>query len=454
MAMRSEVIDAIRETGLAEPGARVLAMLSGGADSVCLLHSLSELLGRESVVALHVNHGLRAAAAADQRFCAGLCERLGVALFVERAPVPGGGNTEALARESRYRLAEEVRARAGLDWIATGHTASDNAETVLYRLVSSPGRRALLGIRPRRGRLIRPLLGITRDQARAYCEQAGLGWREDETNLDRSIARNRLRLDVLPQLRKVHPAVDRNLLATAAELADESELLERGVDRALAELGAGGHPPTVEAAALAKLEAPLRRLVLRRLAEQAAGGPLPLSGERMRELERLASGGGSAYADLGAGVRAACEYGLIRFRRAGAPEAVAPVELPVPGSCRFGEWELSCELQERPREGEPLGSVDEPVLDAARIERPLTVRAWAEGDRMRPLGLTGTKSLQDLFTDRKVPRSLRHALPVVVSGEEIAWVAGVAVSDAFKLTARTTGALRLRARAGGAHTRI
>jgi tRNA(Ile)-lysidine synthase len=162
------------------------------------------------------------------------------------------------------------------------------------------------------------------------------------------------------------------------------------------------------------------------------------------EIERLARRGGSGAVDLGGGVRAVVEYGVARFVADLGPEPAEAATLAVRGSCRFGAWEIRAE---RGGGGEEVGSLDEPVLDAARVAATLTVRAWRDGDRMRPLGLEGSKSLQDIFSDRKVPRSLRHSLPVVLSGGEIAWVAGVAVSDAFKLDRHTAATVRLRARA-------
>jgi tRNA(Ile)-lysidine synthase len=437
----------VRASGLLEAGTRVLALLSGGADSVCLVHALRELTGPDGLVALHVNHGLRAAAADDERFCRALCDRLGVPLEVERVQVSAQGNREAAARDARYGVAEEVRARRALDVIATGHTASDQVETVLYRLVSSPGRRALLGMPDRAGRIVRPLLGLTSDETRAYCEQEGLEWREDETNRDRTLARNRLRHDVLPALREIHPAADANVLSTVDALRDEAEFLESAVDQALERLAAPGQEPALEAAALVDLAPPLRRLVLRRLAEQVTGAPHALRSATVDEVERLAARGGSGAVDLGAGVRAVVEYGVLRIQRTSPHVPPEPARLEVPGSCRFGEWQLACELlAERPGTRE-LGSSDEPVVDAAKLADRLTVRSWREGDRMRPLGLGGTKSLQDIFTDRKVPRSLRSQLPVVISGDEIAWVAGVALSDRFKVTEETERAARLRASA-------
>lgn len=446
MSITTRVEGSIREQGLIPPGTRVLALLSGGADSVCLVHALRKLLGPSAVTALHVNHGLRPAAHEDERFCVALCEQLGVELHVEHLEMPRKGNVEAAAREARYSAAGRLADRLGHGRVATGHTASDQVETILYRLVSSPGRRALLGMKALSGRLVRPLLGVSRLETREYCRAAGLSWREDETNLDRSLARNRLRLDVLPLLREIHSAAERNVLATAEVLSEEAELLERLVDEAEDQVAATGGVPAVDSARLAELPVPLRRLLLRRLAEEASGEALPMSSARVREIEALATRGGSASLDIGGGVRAVSEYGVLRFQRHLEEHDREPASLAVPGRCRFGEWEVVSEMERHGQLGSPLrGSADEPLLDAAKLGESLTVRAWREGDRMQPLGLSGTKSLQDLFTDRKVPRSLRHTLPVIESQGEIAWVAGVAVSELFKITRATERVVRLRA---------
>jgi tRNA(Ile)-lysidine synthase len=303
-------------------------------------------------------------------------------------------------------------------------------------------------MRPRRGRLIRPLLSVTREETRAYCVREGLAWREDESNLDVALARNRLRQHVLPELRLIHPAADANVLRTAAELSDESVVIDQAVEEAIEAIGAGGNPPAVEAARLRSLPPALRRLVVRRLAEAAAAEPLPIGPGELERIELLATAPGSAELELGRGVRVVSEYGLIRFVRPSQAQVPDPVALSVPGRCRFGDWELACTIETPGAGALDLGSPDAPALDAALLASTLTVRSWAEGDRMRPLGLDGTKSLQDLFVDRKVPRSLRTGLPVVESGGEIAWVAGVAISDAFKVTEGTTAMARLDARQG------
>jgi tRNA(Ile)-lysidine synthase len=230
-------------------------------------------------------------------------------------------------------------------------------------------------------------------------------------------------------LEEINPASEENIAATWAELAEESAALEALAAKELEAAGAGAPATAVQVAALAEMAPALRRLALRVLAERAGGHDVALGGGRAAQIWRLAKQPEGGEVDLGGGLRAICEAGLIRF--ATDPEATPePALLSVPGSCRFGRWEVRAELRRAPPE--PIGP-EVATLDAAALGEQLEVRAWRDGDRMRPLGLGGSKSLQDLFTDHHVPRSLRHGLPVVVAGDRIAWVAGVAVSEEFKL---------------------
>jgi tRNA(Ile)-lysidine synthase len=401
--MSEAPLDAARASGLVRPGVPLLVLLSGGGDSVCLLDVALRLDARVS--ALHVNYGLREGADADEAFARELCERLGVPLHTERVRLPEGGNLQEQAREARYALAERL---AEGDY-AAAHTASDQAETVLYRLAVSPGSRALHGMAPRRGRLVRPLLAVTRDEVRDYLRARGLAWREDPSNADRRFARARVRHDLLAALREIGPAAERTIAATADQLREEAEVLDQAVDAALEELGGG---PAVSLAALREQPPAVRRLVLRRL---AGGRPVP--DEVLTDLDER----GTRSLDLGGGLRAIVEYGTLRFSTGADPEPPEPVSLSVPGRTSFGSWEVEARLS-------APGDVS---VSAAAIGDAATVRAWREGDRMRPLGLGGTKTLQDLFTDRKIPRALRHTLPVVEAGGQVAWVAGVALDERF-----------------------
>ncbi|HEU0018713.1 MAG TPA: tRNA lysidine(34) synthetase TilS [Thermoleophilaceae bacterium] len=418
---------AARTSGLVQAGQPLLVMLSGGADSVCLL-DVALRLGAE-VTALHANYGLRDAAAGDERHCRELCARLDVELIVAAAPLPDEGNVQALAREARYRLAE---LHASGDY-AAAHTASDQAETVLYRLAVSPGRRPLLGMAPRRGRLVRPLLAATAAETRAHCRARGLEWREDASNRDPRFARARVRHGMLEVLREIAPGAEHTIAETSAQLRDEAEALDAAVDAALAGLGGG---PAVEGEALAALGPGLSRLVLRRLAERETGVPHPLSRADVVAILELARTTGSRSLDLGNGLRAIAEYGTLRFHAGAEAVPAEPVPLTIPGTARFGAWEIEART----------GGGGEVELDADALGEHATVRAWRDGDRIRPLGLGGTKSLQDLFTDRKIPRELRRTLPIVEAAGEIAWIAGVAVGERFAATTTTANRISLSAR--------
>lgn len=437
----STLAGVVRDSGLVESRSSGMVLVSGGADSACAAAALVEHCGRPNVHALHLNYSLRESSGDDERACRALCAALRIDLRVEH-PELEGGNLQAAAREARYSAAERLRERIDADWVATGHTATDLAETMVYRLAASPGRRALLGLPARRGHLIRPLLALGRDDARRLAREAGLPFFDDPSNLDPRFARNRIRSEVLPVLKKLSPAAERNIAETRAELAEESRLLERLATDLLVGGGVGEGSAGIPAEALAAADPALRRITLRILAERVAGRHVPVGRERAAEIWRLAQKPEGGEVELGRGLRAVCELGLIRFALPD-DEQPEPVRLNVPGSCRFGHWELRAALRAGPVE--PAGP-ELATLDADALGAELVVRTWREGDRIRPLGMQGTKTLQDLFTDRKVPRSLRHQLPIVAAGDRVAWVAGVAVSEDFRLEPEAAEAVIISAR--------
>jgi tRNA(Ile)-lysidine synthase len=301
----AELLERVEAGGLIVGPAPLVVLVSGGRDSVCMLDLSVWARGAEAVRALHVNYGLREGAGGDERHCEELCARLGVPLEVERPRrEAGAGNLQAWARDRRYaaagRLAEDTDAT-----IVTGHTADDQVETILYRLASSPSRRALLGMRPRDGRLARPLLTTTRAETTAYCEERGLAWRDDASNEEGDYKRNLLRRELIPALERIHPAAKENVLRTAALLREEAELLDSLVD---AELAAG--EGTISHRRFAELHPALRRLVLQRLADEAAGRPVAGAARFSDQVAGLSRGGSTL--DLGSGVRAVLEGGILR----------------------------------------------------------------------------------------------------------------------------------------------
>jgi tRNA(Ile)-lysidine synthase len=436
--VQERAFEVARASGLIRSGEPLIVLLSGGADSVCLL-DCGVRLGAQ-VHALHVNYGLRPGSDADEQFCRLLCDRAGVDLTVERVAL-GEGNLQAQARQARYEIAERLALEHGCDF-AAAHTASDQAETVLYRLAVSPGSRALLGMAPRRGRLVRPLLEATREETRAYCREQGLSWHDDPTNEDARFARSRLRNEVLPVLRALAASAERTIAETSFLLRDERLVLERAADAVIAELGI---PTPLEA--LRSEPVGLARTVLIRLAERAASGPPstdamsagPASAVALSRADCAAilalSDKGTHALDLGGGLRAVAEYGALRFVVGDAQQESSPADVPlaIPGEAEFGDWEVHARVEKVAQSagGGFLPARGDALLSARSLEPPLTVRAWRHGDRMRPAGLEGSKTLQDLFTDNKVPREERPKIPVVECGGEIVWVPGLAIGEGF-----------------------
>jgi tRNA(Ile)-lysidine synthase len=299
----------VRAYGLLVPGRNVVVLYSGGRDSTCLLELAVAVAGPDAVTPLHVNYGLRAAADQDERHCRRTAAELGIELSVHRpaAAAPPTGNVQAWARVERYAAADRL-ARAGDAEVAAGHTATDQVETILYRLASSPSRRALLGMRPREGRVVRPLLPFTRAETAAHCRARGLEWLEDETNASGAYARNRIRHALVPALEQAHPAAQANVLALAEILAGEAEVLDALVASVL-----DGR----DEVALSRLRAQppaLQRLIVQRLADIAAGGPAAGVARRAPDVAALPDTG-TGSVDLPHRVRATATRGIVRFTR-------------------------------------------------------------------------------------------------------------------------------------------
>ncbi|MGB0873482.1 MAG: tRNA lysidine(34) synthetase TilS [Solirubrobacterales bacterium] len=443
----ADVVSALRNSGLADPGNPVLTLISGGGDSVALLAALVELRGPKGVFTLHVNYGLRGDESDDDEdFCRSLCGRLGVSLAVQHAPegFAEGGNIQARARELRYALAEQRAAELGGATIAVAHTADDQAETILYRLFASPGRDALHGMAFERGNLVRPFLGLRRAQLREWCRSRGLEWREDSSNEDERFARVRARR-LLADAESLHPAAVPNLLRTAEALREESQQLESVVaDLHAQALNGDG---SLNAARLAELPDRLASRVLRSHIERSYAKSLPGAARALPDVLQLAKAGGSGRVQI-EGAAIVVEYGAIHAQAAvDLPRTPSETSLQVPGETRFGDWRLiatngqseaadsadsaeSADSADSAELGES-GAVDGFTASISICDRgaPLSVRGRRPGDRIRPRGMGGTKSLHDLFIDKKLPQRLRDSYPVVCEGERIVWVPGLAVAD-------------------------
>jgi tRNA(Ile)-lysidine synthase len=413
------VREQLRRHAMVTPGDHVLAAVSGGADSVALLLGLLELrepLGIAVSVA-HLDHRLRGAESArDRAFVEALAAAHGVPCVADAADVPAG-NVEAEARRLRYAFLERSAEALGATKIATAHTRDDQAETVLLRLLRGAGRRGLGGIRPRRGRIIRPMLACDRIQVRGYLVERGATWRRDLSNFDLAFERARVRHGFLPALaRELNP----RLAATLAEIADvlreEDVLLDR-----LAAVGARGRVLAVDV--LDAIEPPLARRAIQQWWRRHGSGRRlgRVHVEAVRRLAARASGDGEIAVPGGAVVRDARR---LRFRTAGAaPGATRTWERPLEPDrdCETpGGWTLR--LSQSAIADAPQPSDDTCVFDAAAVAAPFVVRNRRTGDHLRAHGLGGRTSIKRLFSARRVPRHLRDDHPLVVSAGEVLWV--------------------------------
>jgi tRNA(Ile)-lysidine synthase len=415
---------AFRRLGL-ERGSVLLAV-SGGADSTALL--LGTALVRErlglTVEVATLDHGLRPESEAEARAVVHLAEQHGFRCHVRSLGLRAGPAVEERAREARYAALEAIRLERGLSAVATAHTASDQAETVLMRLTRGTSLRGAAGILPRRGMVVRPLLECTREQMEAFLREQDMGFVVDPMNADRRLLRSRIRHDVLPALSQAAGFEVTQRLASFAKLAAEDDALLSGMAdaawRRLALLDG-----SLDAVGLRALEPPLRRRVLARLLAQA--GAVVDEATLERALEAVAHG---RSATLSRGLQLRAMGGSVRCV---GPQRAAPAHvLALQGEGASGVlegtgWRFT--VSARPA---PTGALVLPLYASTRW--PLTVRTRRRGDRVQAAG--GSRKLQDVFVDRRLPAERRDLQPVVVDAEgRLLWVPGVWAPPSQKVSA-------------------
>ena len=466
MELARKVERAIKRGDLLRAGQRVAVACSGGADSVALLRLLAELrerLGLQLLVC-HLNHQLRGAEAdGDEEFVRGLADELGLRFISQREDVAARAesncqNLEEAARDARMEFFASLIGKGEADVVAVGHSLDDQAETLLQRMVRGTGTRGLAGIypvvdKPGELRMVRPLLGVRREELRAYLRGGGQIWREDTTNRDRGRLRNRIRLDLLSELNELNEAAIENLgrlasqaredesfwqgaietvFSEAVEVRDESAVLRLDAWQELANPGAQLPGRAGEEAA----RAVLRRLV-RRTVGEVRGDLRRISGAHVESVVRLAIEGQSGGRVELPGLVVERRFGELHFLsrlptldggarddtyntdgEAFEMELKAPgmLTLPSGGGLRVARVEA---IPSQPGYNDMLRN----ALDAERVGFPLLVRSWRPGDRYRPRTASRERKLKELFQRGRVPAPERRQCPVVLSQGEIIWTA-------------------------------
>ena len=390
---------------LPSAGGLLLCAVSGGRDSVCLLHYLANLApGRGfSVAAAHLNHKMRPEAQRDEDFVRALCRKLDVPFYTEAVPVyetaeQWGLGVEETGRRLRYDFLQRTADTIGAERIATAHHAQDQAETVLLNLLRGTGPEGLAGIPPVRGRIVRPLLQTSRREIEDYLEEQGLSYVEDSTNQDTHYARNRLRRELWPQLEAINPALTRSIGRTAEILRSENTYLDTLAADYLPQSGTA-----LETARLLSAPEALRPRILRLLLQRLPGGKRDVGAVHIDALLALAVGGGTL--DLPGGMQAVCRGGQLRLTM----QAAALPEMTLrQGVNRWGDYDITL------RGGEDVRVI---------------VRSWRGNDRLTTG--RGSRSLKRLFLDAGIPAEDRNRIPVVCVNGAVRAVYGVGIEESI-----------------------
>jgi len=459
------VLGFIREhCPLARQSCLVVAV-SGGPDSVCLLHiltSLKEALGIE-LYAAHLNHQLRGAESeSDAQYVASLARSLGIPATIEKRDVRAYQarkriSLEEAARDVRYNFLAQTAKSIGTSQVAIGHTSDDNIETILMHLIRGSGTRGLQGLCPRTERqtadssltIIRPLLGISREETQHYCQEHSLSPRLDSSNLSLSPLRNRIRLKLLPLLKGYNPRIAEALLRTARIAAGDLAFLEKEGARSWNQIARLKEDMIIlDKERLLKLPSALKRQVLRLSLGKLSGGLKDIEARHIEEIMNALDKPAGRSLNLPGNLTLTIEYD--RYLIGKEPLALSPfppleAELPlaVPGETRLPGWLVTASVSDRKQPQEEADSLSA-CFDFDKTGDRLAVRNRRPGDRFQPLGMSQPKRLNRFMIDVKIPRRWRERVPIVCSPEQIAWVVGYRIDDRVKVTEETRQVLRLR----------
>ncbi|MBN1273094.1 MAG: tRNA lysidine(34) synthetase TilS [Candidatus Aminicenantes bacterium] len=445
----SSVFQIFRQTiqsyGLLKRGDKVLIAFSGGPDSTALVFLFCELAPEWDLDLCcgHFNHKLRKSAGLDEAFVRETAERLNIPLYTGRTDVRAearrsGLNLEEAARNLRYAFLKETARKQGAEKIATGHTRTDQAETFLIRLLRGSGRKGLAGIFPAvDGLIIRPIIRVERENILEYLRQRGIAYREDESNRDRRFLRNRIRLELIPELRQKYSAgIVAQLGRTAEIFQDEERFLENLASEKYAsarEIDAGRICLRVER--LRSFDRALARRVVRKFLQELKGDLRSVSFKDVEFLCRMKDGDIFSFRS---GLSLIREGDRIFLKGVGS---VLKYDLVWDGKCRLEIPPLDAVFEARTvnREGFRPEYDDScrVLLDRDQLDFPLQVRNRRKGDRYRPLNAPGRRKLKEMMRERGILLSDRDRLPVFLSKEKIVWAAGLPVAEDFKITDST-----------------
>jgi tRNA(Ile)-lysidine synthase len=448
----NKVTAAIKKHSMLSGGEKILIGLSGGPDSVCLLHILNNLKDgfRLDLHALYIDHGLRPEETPEEvDFCKILCENLNVPFLTKTIEVKSYAkgkkiNKQDAARELRYRVFEETAYEVNAHKIALGHTADDQLETFFMRFFRGSGPKGLSGIPPVRGNIIRPLIETERREIEEFLDEQGINHITDSSNLKKNYLRNRLRLSFIPEIKKINPHITQTLSGTMDILREEEKYFDIIVTKTLMKLICRKTDSRIELF-LIPLEA-MEKVILRRVLRRAIDATKGLRGIEFTHIEDIIDlikqGRQGDRLCLPKELKVIKNYSTLVITSE-TPQKLGTFTLAVPGEVFLNEIRAAIKASIDDKADSYGDKKTMAVFDADKTGSIIIVRSREKGDFFYPAGFGKRKKLQDYFVDEKVPRDERDAIPIVVSGANIVWIAGFRGDERFKVSDVTKRFLKI-----------
>lgn len=462
--LKKRFLDFIYKNNIISSGDGIVIALSGGPDSMCLLHLLNSVKDELKIklVAAHINHMIRGVEAdEDERFCGEECKRLGIEFYSKRIDVnkycaDNGLSSETGGREIRYNFFKEIMNKKQFNKVATAHNANDQAETILMRIMRGTGLEGLGGIPVKReGIYIRPILFMKREEIEEYCTINNLKPRIDKTNYERIYNRNKIRLDILPYIREnFNAGIVEAINRMSILLQEDSEYIQEQVDKCFKEFCRKENDYYIITEEVFKLHKSLYKRVIRKVIKELTGDKYDIESIHVNQVVELAEGSTGKKIDLPKNIVITNIYGDLKVAKRVDENNIEKDSILIKKeeidkkTLYFAEGIISFDVLNNNNNNEQYNFQNNLIkyLDYDKIVNAIVVRYRKQGDRINPIGLKGTKKLKDIFIDMKIPKDIRDTIPIVQIDDDIAWVVGVKVSDKFKITQKTKRILKIEYR--------
>ena len=455
--MIQQILDTIEQNNMFENGDKVLVAVSGGPDSICLLHAINTLkkqLGINIIVA-HVNHCLRGLEAdKDEEYVHNFCEALKIECYSKRIDInkiatEKNISTETAGREARYEYFFQLKEKYGLDKIALAHNANDQAETVLMRIMRGTGMEGLAGIKYVRDSLIvRPLLSVERKEIEKYCNEKNLNPRIDKSNLESIYTRNKIRLELIPYIEN---NFNKDIVDSLIRLSDSAEkdnnFIEKHVQLNYKKYcNRKDGKVIISNKAFEEDEALLTRLIRRALLE-VKGDLYNFEKIHIYDIINIQKQGTGRKLILPGKLQVYNNYGDIYISFKKNEEASSnyekPLEIGIVNEVSSTGINITMKLFQNDLKYNIEDNSYIKYFDYDKVKKGIVIRNRREGDRFSPLGMKGSKKLKDLFIDLKINKQERDEIPLICFGDDIAWIVGYKISDKFKITSATNEILQI-----------